>query len=248
MLSHAVIIPCYNEVERFKISDYREFIKSHRDVLLCFVNDGSTDNTLQILRLLKDHYPNQIQIIENPHNVGKGEAVRTGINKMLNGKELQHIGFLDADLSTGLSDYSEMLEQLKNNSVVMVFASRKTGGGNEISTTLFRYWAGKIARFIIRRIIKLPVTDTQCGAKIFSKEAASICFGTGFETRWLFDVEIFLRLKKAKGADELAEHISEFYLKKWTHEPKSKLKFTDVLSGPLQLLKIMVHYKINPFF
>ncbi len=48
-----IVIPCYNEEKGFLLEEYSSFIEKHHNVLLCFVNDGSTDNTLKILARFK---------------------------------------------------------------------------------------------------------------------------------------------------------------------------------------------------
>ncbi len=247
MITHAIVIPCFNEALRLKISIFKAFVLSHPEVMLCFVNDGSTDNTSQKLHLLQDPFPSQICIIETKHNGGKSEAVRIGVNEILKRKEISYLGFLDADLSTSLHEYFEMLVSIKKTANLLIYASRKGNETGEISNTFFRNSLGKIASVVIKKIVKLPISDTQCGAKIFSREAATICFKNEFQTRWLFDVELFIRLIQAKSKECVLKNSKEYPLKHWNHDPNSKLKAIDILLGPILLLKIIIHYKINPF-
>ena len=74
-----IIIPCYNEGGRLAVQKYHDFVNKHPDILLCFVNDGSIDNTRDILERIKNNHPDKIDILSYTHNQGKAEAVRTGM-------------------------------------------------------------------------------------------------------------------------------------------------------------------------
>ncbi len=155
---------------------------------------------------------------------------------------------MDADLSTDFDEYIALLKQFKTKaSYLMVFGSRQSAEGVDINYNPFRLMAAKISRFIVRRIIKLPIIDTQCGAKIFSREASKVVFQKPFETRWLFDVEVIVRLQQHFGMQRVVEDIHEFFVAKWTHEPDSKLVLWDMINMPYQFLKIFINYKVNPF-
>ncbi len=246
MITHSIVIPCYNEELRLNVSAFQKHIKERSDIIFCFVNDGSTDNTLQTLQLLQTIYPERVFIIDNKSNLGKSESVRRGVLRMMEINEIEYFGFIDADLSTDLEQYSEMLVSIKNSCQLMIFATRNCGKGKDIKYSPFRYFAGRIARMLIKEIIKLPIDDTQCGAKIFSREAAWICFKIPFDTRWLFDVEIFLRLKQILGNDEIIHRITAFDLQKWKQVANSRLRVVDMLQTPFLFVKIMIRYKVNP--
>jgi dolichyl-phosphate beta-glucosyltransferase len=228
---------------------YRAFIETHPQVMVCFVNDGSTDNTMEVLGAIKKDFPQQVEVIENAQNMGIGETVSNGINHAFSFQNIEEAGFLDADLSTGFDEYLEMLELMKKDkNMLMIFGSRKDEDGKKINYNPFRLFAAIISRFIVRRILKQPITDTQCGAKIFSREAAAVAFNTSFETRWLFDVEVIIRLQQYFGMANATPRIYEFFVARWKHEPDSRLVLKDMVIMPYQFLKIMLHYKINPLF
>src|SRR5215211_2353208 len=103
----AIIIPCYNEQKRLRKSTFIEFANSNPSIHLIFVNDGSTDNTLQVIKEMVSFAKN-IALVNLIKNCGKGEAVRQGILYALKNANLSYIGFLDADLSTSLGEYFEL--------------------------------------------------------------------------------------------------------------------------------------------
>lgn len=84
--------------------------------------------------------------------------------------------------------------------------------------------------------------DTQCGAKIMTREVAENLFNTPFLTRWIFDVEIFLRMKQYYGKEATQLLICEKPLKRWVHEDGSKLSFKDSIKIFSQLTKIATNY------
>ena len=68
-------------------------------------------------------------------------------------------------------------------------------------------------------------------------------FNEKFVTRWLFDVEIFLRMKKFYGKEKVQQFICEQPLKRWIHADGSKLSMSDSMKIVGQLVKIASHYK-----
>src|SRR5690554_4490275 len=91
-----IIIPCYNEAYRIEQETYGEFVAANKRYHLCFVNDGSTDDSAAVLGAFCAHHPEQMTLINLPTNRGKGEAVRSGLNTLKKQNRFETIGFLDA--------------------------------------------------------------------------------------------------------------------------------------------------------
>ncbi|MBN4082771.1 FKBP-type peptidyl-prolyl cis-trans isomerase [bacterium AH-315-A23] len=118
-----IVIPCYNEEKRIDKERMYNFLKVHKNVLLCFVNDGSSDRTLEVLNTIKSNFPQNVDAISTDCNVGKAEAVRFGIahcNAHYNHKK---IAYLDADLATTLEECFD-ISKVVNSKVVFAFGSR----------------------------------------------------------------------------------------------------------------------------
>src|SRR5687768_3360035 len=96
-----LVIPCYNEAERLDAARCCEFVAHSSGVELLFVNDGSTDGTLRVLRDVERNDPERISVFDLPRNVGKAEAVRQGMLAALR-REPDYAGYWDADLATPL--------------------------------------------------------------------------------------------------------------------------------------------------
>jgi len=92
-----VVVPCYNEEDRLDCSAFRAFAERNTDCGFLFVNDGSTDNTGELLRELC-RSNSAFLLHELPRNCGKAEAVRQGMLKAMEFKPA-YIGMWDADLA-----------------------------------------------------------------------------------------------------------------------------------------------------
>lgn len=240
-----VVIPCYNEELRIKKLEFFSFIDQNPSYHLCFVNDGSTDNTLKVLQKLAAERPDNISVYDCPQNGGKAEAVRQGMLHLAKDPELNYIGFLDADLSTDLDDFDGLVQTLSepNTNFEMVNGSRIARMGANIHKDGARQIISKTINLIIRKILGMPFQDTQCGAKVMTPEIAKIVFNQKFLTRWLFDVEIFMRMKREFGSEQAIAMLCEQPLKRWVHEDGSKLSMKDSIKILGQLMQIAVSYR-----
>lgn len=239
-----IVVPCYNEAKNFALKEYYSFVEKHSEVLICFVNDGSTDNTLRELNKLKSSFPNRINIISYEKNRGKAEAVREGFRYCYKNYEYLNIAYLDADLATTLEECVELSTQLIGD-VAFVFGSRIMKIGSTIKRTSKRFLIGRVIATFISKILGLKVYDTQCGCKIFTKELAAQLFHERFISKWLFDVELFKRMLAIYGKETALEKMIEIPLKKWIDKGDSKVKLTYFFKLWIDLIKINNAYKIK---
>lgn len=237
-----IIIPCYNEEKRLDQEAFVNFIKEHTDYHLCFVNDGSKDNTLGVLRSMKEAVPTRISIVDVKKNSGKATAVRAGARFLYSRENISCIGFIDADLSTDFRDFKDLVKTLKTEDKLVVFGSRNSGGGGTIERNFLRNLFSKTVKQFILLILGLPIRDTQCGAKVFKRSIVPVVYNDAFISKWLFDVEIFLRLKKYLGKENTMKNIFEQPLMRWVHVDDSKLGLKDSLQIPLRLAHIWLNY------
>tara|TARA_R110002073_G_scaffold4213_3_gene28026 strand:+ start:2104 stop:2856 length:753 start_codon:yes stop_codon:yes gene_type:complete len=218
-----IVIPCYNEEKGFQFDKYRSFLKKQSDVLLCFVNDGSTDDTFIMLTKFKEEFPKLIEVVDCAQNQGKAEAVRTGMHHCEKHFEYTFIGYLDADLSTSLEECAGMKSYLEA-PIAFSFGCRMMKIGSIIERNRYRFIIGRIIATVISRVLDLRVYDTQCGCKLFKRELAVYVFKEAFISKWLFDVELFYRIINRYGKEAAIEKMIEIPLKKWVDEGDSKVK------------------------
>jgi glycosyltransferase involved in cell wall biosynthesis len=240
----SIVIPCYNEANKFAVEKYSRFIEQNKNITLLFSNDGSTDHTLKFIQQLKEKYERQVCVINSDKNQGKAEAVRYGINFSIQNLNCQNIAYLDADLATSLEECYE-LSQIIDHEINFVFGSRIMKIGSTIERHTYRFLIGRIIATFISRILDLKVYDTQCGCKIFTAELAAILFKDKFISKWLFDVELFKRMLLIFGKETALKKMLEIPLKEWHDVGDSKVKFTYFFKLWFDLLKIKNNYKVK---
>lgn len=238
-----VVIPCYNEEERLLSEEFITYIDKNSGYHLCFVNDGSKDKTLEVLKQLQKGREDFITVYDCEKNGGKAEAVRLGMLHMAKKEDLDYIGFLDADLSTDLADFDDLVKTIETTDFKIVSGSRISRMGANITKESARKIISLTINFIIRKILKMDFKDTQCGAKIFRKDVINIAFGEKFVTQWIFDVEIFKRMSIHFGLKEAKAMLCEQPLKRWIHADGSKLSMKDSVKIVAQLGQIAWVYR-----
>lgn len=244
-MKNVIIIPCYNEAGRLKFDAFQQFIDTYSDYTLCFVNDGSKDETLDQLEAFANGQEDKIKVYNMPENGGKAEAVRSGMNYIMDNYSVETIGFLDADLATGFDDYKILVNILVSKDQKMVFGSRKMETAEDIDRSAFRKLASGIIGLMIKIIIGLPIKDSQCGAKVFQVPTAKYVFRKSFMSRWLFDVEMFIRIKNLFDNSTM-EYIKEVAVTDWEEVEGSHITLNDSLKFPKELLEIGYAYNIKP--
>jgi dolichyl-phosphate beta-glucosyltransferase len=237
-----IVIPCYNEEKGISNSEYSNFLNNNPEALICFVNDGSKDNTLGVLNVLKAKHETQIHILSLEKNSGKAEAVRAGIKYCNTHFQHQYIGYLDADLATTLEEFIDLRNYLKGE-IVFSFGSRIRKIGSTIERENSRFLIGRVIATFISNILDIKVYDTQCGSKLFTREISEQLFEKEFISKWLFDVEIFYRMILLFGREKAIQKMLEIPLKLWVEKGDSKVKLSYGLKLWFDLYKIRSQYK-----
>ena len=158
-MKNGIVIPCYNEANRLQFDQFRSFLEENKSYSLCFVNDGSKDETLS---QLEDFSKNtaRVMVVNLTENMGKAEAVRQGVQQLLMKNEFSTVGYLDADLATGFDDYMRLTDLLRVTRKSMVFGSRKMEESGNIDRSFLRDSASKLIGKFIHLIIGMPIKDT----------------------------------------------------------------------------------------
>ena len=239
-----IVVPCYNEMNRIQLPEFSQFLISNDFIFFCFVNDGSTDGTQKFLADFVNLNPERSQLINLSKNQGKAEAVRQGVNTLLKSSKFQLVGYWDADLAAPLTEIRRFIHKFKsNNELKAVCGSRILRLGSSIRRSVFRHYFGRIFATVVSNMLKIPVYDTQCGAKIFLAEFADYIFSEKFLSRWFFDVELFARSIEHIGRQNIINGVLELPLSQWHDQGQSKVTWANVLQTPLELLKIYIFYR-----
>lgn len=199
---------------------------------------------MQILEEFQKRIPDQFLVLDQKPNAGKAQAVRAG---MLHGlhkfPEIEYFGFWDADLSTPLSELIWFIQFSGGNlSHDIIIGSRVSRLGAAVERKMIRHYLGRVFSTLASSMLKLPVYDTQCGAKLIHVSRVSQLFNDPFRSKWLFDVEIFKRLVLLETAKNVRGMVLEVPLRVWKDIQGSKLNFVDLFKIPIDLLRIKMHY------
>ena len=241
-----IVVPCYNEAQRLPSERFVEFVHEGRGIDFLFVNDGSKDNTLEVLQRLAIVCGPSVQVLDKKVNGGKAEAVRDGMNHVIESGTSAFVGFWDADLATPLPAISQLLQELIDDPhLEMVFGSRVRLLGRHVHRQAVRHYLGRVFATVVSIMLRLPIYDTQCGAKIFriTPELAQV-LSRPFISRWVFDVEIIARFMALNQGDPQVLHdtIYEFPLESWEDVAGSKVKSGDFLLAFLDTFRIYSTY------
>lgn len=239
-LSLTLVVPCFNEEARLDAKAFVEWVCARASRHLLFVDDASTDQTAGLLEGLQGEYP-QISVLHLTRNLGKAGAVRAG---MLGAPPSDLVGFWDADLATPLKEVNRLADVLANNLALKCAAGiRVMRLGARIERSFARHVLSRLFITIASSVLKLHAYDTQCGAKLFRRDIVKPLFAEDFVSAWLFDVELYLRLRKLVPDTELTECVSEQVLNEWRAVGQSKLPAGAFVWAPLELYRIYRRYR-----
>ena len=229
----AIIIPAHNEEKRIAktLEAYLFYFENLRkqkllDYEILVVINNSKDKTLDIVKSFskKNIRAKYLNLVKG----GKGYAVLEGFKEALR-KENDLIGFVDADMATKPEAFYDLIRNLGKNDGAI--ASRYVKGAIvEPKPTLSRIISSRIFNYLIRAVLIIPYRDTQCGAKIFKREAIKETINFFSLSKWAFDVDIIYTIRK-KGF-KIVEIPTI-----WADKEYSKINFLQ--SGPWMTLGVI---------
>lgn len=241
MARTCIVVPCYNEENRFNVAAFEDYVAKTSDVSFVLVNDGSKDRTLALLQGLAAKFASRVRALDVNPNQGKAEAVRRGLLLAMEGNDFDYAGFWDADLATPLGSidvFVRVLERLPQ--VDMVFGTRVQLLGRRIERKASRHYLGRIFATAASVTLSLPVYDTQCGAKLMRvNDHSRDLLAKPFGSRWIFDVELVARY--CRDRDGLTG-IYELPLDTWEDVGESKVRPVDFLRAAGEMLIIYRNY------
>jgi dolichyl-phosphate beta-glucosyltransferase len=242
-----VAVPCFNEAWRLPSQEFTNFLDRSPNVTLVLVDDGSTDDTPLVLERLRQRHPRQVCTLRLSANVGKAEAVRRGMHVALR-RQPAMIGYWDADLATPLDTISRFVNVLNARpELELVMGSRVALLGRDVQRSTVRHFIGRIFATAASIVLRLPVYDTQCGAKLF-RVTPGFCelISQPFRARWIFDVEILARMvlkSQPTSAAFARPTIYEYPLEQWRDIDGSRLRSLDFLIAGIDLAAIYWRYR-----
>lgn len=241
----AIVVPCYNEAARLDPSAFDRFARTGI-ARMVLVNDGSTDSTLALVRDIAARNADAITVLDLDRNGGKAEAVRRGMLEAI-AMDMDRVGFWDADLATPFDAVSGFVDcMMSSPGLDAVIGSRVRLLGRHIDRRAIRHYTGRAFATAVSLTLRLPVYDTQCGAKLFRvTPTLERALATPFRSKWIFDVELLARLGQVDGRyapDRLLGGVYEYPLLEWRDVAGTKLRAGDFLAAAVDLLRIYRAY------
>jgi dolichyl-phosphate beta-glucosyltransferase len=238
VLSTLIVVPCYNEATRLEPGAFARFLAAESNIRFLFVDDGSTDTTAGVLLEMHRQWPERISLLHLERNQGKAEAVRRGVLDAARfGGTL--IGYWDADLATPLTEIPIMAAYFVDPDLRLVVGSRVRMLGRRIQRSPLRHVVGRAFATLASIALRLPVYDTQCGAKLFRASPAIVgLFSRPFRLQWCFDVELLARFASLPAAPSRCRTCIEHPVSQWADVGASRLTARQALRIFPELMRL----------
>lgn len=190
----SIVVPARNEERRLPrmLDVYLPFFQAtygDRVELLVVVN-GSTDRTADVARRYAARWP-ILRVVEDPNPIGKGGAVQRGFREARG----ELIGFVDADGATPPAAFDALVRNIDGAGAII--ASRWRPGADVSPPQPWRRrLASRLFNGLVRLLFRVPITDTQCGAKLLTRRAVEDVLPRLGITQWAFDVDLLFQLRR----------------------------------------------------
>ena len=213
----SVVIPAYNEALRLgstleKVCHYLTTRNFSTELIV--VDDGSRDDTPQVLEEAQSHFP-QMRILRNEPNRGKGFSVRRGVLEARG----ELVLFTDADLSAPIEEANKLMGALESERADAAVGSRALDRRLiGIHQPRHREFAGRTFNLLVRAFTGLKIRDTQCGLKLFRRESTRRAFELQRVDGFGFDPELLFLIQRLGGK------VTEVPVR-WNDNPATKVHF-----------------------
>lgn len=231
---YSIVIPAFNESARLPATLdalYACMNRSGWSAEVIVVNDGSTDDTAEIVRK-RAHSEPTLKLLQNPGNRGKGYSVRHGM-LAATGKYLL---FTDSDLSSPIAEAEKLFAALASGYDIAIGSRWLDGRSSQTRPQpIYRQFFGRCFNLTTRMIMSLPFADTQCGFKAFTRKAAMDVFALQTIEGWGFDPEIlFIAMEHGYKIKEITVQ--------WAHDARTRMSY---LRNGVQMLAELLTIRWN---
>lgn len=229
----SVVIPAYNEADRIertlqRVVEYLDARGEPYEVLV--VSDGSTDETETLVQRFAQAHP-QVQLLAYQPNRGKGYAVRYGVLRARG----DWILFSDADLATPIEELEKLERYLMQGYPIAIGSRPLRESQLVVRQPFYREMAGRAFNKVVQLLAVRGIHDTQCGFKLFTRDAAHAIFSQCRLNGFSFDFEAL------HYAQRLGYPIAEVPIR-WMHQEGSKVR---LLRDGLRMLRDLFWLRLH---
>ena len=212
----SIVIPVFNEADTIRqLVDVVQ--KTAVDHELVIVDDGSSDNTYEVLQQLESR-PN-VRVLKHPQNRGKGDALKTGFAAVRGDVVIVQ----DADLEYDPGDYPALIAPIENGTADVVYGSRfMKGADSQISKTT--YWANRVITRVFNWVYWVKLTDVETCYKVFRREIIQKIAPQLIDSRFGVEIELSARAVRLPGI-RIVERPIRYRAR--TREEGKKIGWTD---------------------
>lgn len=231
----SIIIPAYNEERRLppsleKVVAFLQRQAYKSEVLV--VENGSTDRTTEVVQAFIDAHQDaegKVRLALLHSSPGKGAAVKVGMLAA----QGDYRFICDADLAMPIEEIVKFLPPVQPPEMFdIAIASREAPGAVRYNEPLYRHIMGRVFNFLVRMMAVPGIQDTQCGFKMFTRQAALHLFPLQQIEGWSFDVEV-LYIARQHGLRLIEVPIH------WYYQEDSRVRpVHDTINMVRELLKI----------
>ena len=201
-VSACIVVPCFNEAGRWN-ADYWGSMLALDGVRWVFVDDGSRDGTRGLIDEVAEASSGIASALHLDRNRGKAEAVRTGLLAALDSGS-RSVGFMDADGAFAVGDverFAALMSEKRHEQVDSLWSSRVALAGRDIHRSDSRHYLGRLVATVLTLGEEYLPYDTQSGFKLYvADDRLRGCLEEPFSTRWMFDLELYYRWRRAHGS------------------------------------------------
>lgn len=231
-----IIIPAFNEEKKIEKDIFlaEQLFKNNKiEGEIIVVDDGSSDSTFSKANLMKDKVCCRILVLRNETNLGKGSAVKKGMIEASG----DYCAYCDAGATVPYNYLLDGIGLIEKNYCDISHGSRMLPGSViRISQAKDRRLSSAVIRFLVVKLLGVPtyLTDTQCGFKVYKKEAAKKLFAALKTNGFMFEVENIIRAIKSNF------RIKEFPVE-WSCDRDSRIT---LLKTPWKVLLEIIKIKL----
>ena len=236
-LDVSVVVPAYNEEERIArtLGELRGVLEEMgKSWEIVAVDDGSADGTAREITRVTDG-DERVRLLALPHK-GKGATVKAGMLAALGRSRL----FADADLSLAAKGLRSFFDAEGRPLADVVIASREASGAQRIDEPAFRHLIGKGFNLWVKAMVIRGIDDTQCGFKLFTKQAAEAVFSALTIEGFGFDVEA-MYLARRFGFSIIQLPVV------WRHFPDSRVGLAGGAGGFADVLRVRLNIAMGRY-